>query len=216
MAWRVLIAYTAFVALSGCDEIKKVENKQSDVEKRVQKLEQKLNALEEQLNDITKERGASPISFSGCVIENMKGITSNLAAESVKEACLRKVSVELNINDWPKTTAGYGQIHGYVREQIFGLYVNVTNNSQYTITEMTIEIMDRKTKEKNVYAARLFLSPLPAGTILAGQPPDKTVLMQMPPGTHTFTLKTTEAVNDPNKFFEQYGWDIVSIKGFLN
>jgi hypothetical protein len=67
-----------------------------------------------------------------------------------------------------------------------------------------------------MYVARSFPSPTPPGVVISGEPKDRTRQMQLGPGQHIFTLETREAVKDPNKFFEQYGWTLVSTKGFLN
>jgi len=213
---RASVALALFVALSGCDELQKFQNKQTEVQQRVEKVEQRLNEVESQLNDLTNQKEAAPASFEGCVLENMRGISSNLAAESVKEACLRKASVALNFSEWLKARAQYGQIYGYTGEQHFGLYVSFTNSSRYTITEMTIVIVDKKTKETNTYTARSFPAPLAPGTIIAGLAPDKTLGMRMPPGKCSFTLTIGETAPDPNKFFDQYAWDITSVKGFVD
>ena len=102
---RFLAAFSACVALSGCDEIKKFENKQADVERRVQQLEEQLIAVKTELSGLAKENKenkVSSMSFSRCVYENMRGVASDLAARSIKVACLRENSIEIPIEDLVK------------------------------------------------------------------------------------------------------------------
>jgi outer membrane murein-binding lipoprotein Lpp len=126
------------IVLAGCDKVQEFVKKQTEFEQRVENIEEQLNSIKEQVSAAKQETQASAASFNGCVLENMRGINSDLAAESIKESCLRKVSRPLpDLTGLSESKAGYGQIYGYL-ERSFGLYITLNNSTSYTITEITM------------------------------------------------------------------------------
>jgi hypothetical protein len=139
---------------------------------------------------------------------------------AVKESCIRTVEVPLPasaISMLSSATAAYGQLYGYFDgndEKPFGLYIKVNNLGPYTITEMRINIENKKIREKNTYIINIFLEPNPPIGIMA-PPADRTTLMRLPPGLHAFVVFIKERPKD-NNFGEYYSWDVESAKGFIN
>lgn len=217
MRGRTLAALMACAALAGCEKIEDFSKKQAALEERIAKLEKQITLLNDQLLAASKpESRARSVSFNDCVLENMRGINSDLAAESVKESCLRIVSESLtDLSALSQSKAGYGKIYGYLGDHS-GLHVTLSNSSPFTITELAIAITDKKSKTENVYVARTFPAPLPPNVIASGPPRDRTRQMQLTPGQHVFTLQIAESVPDSARFFDRYGWALVSAKGFLN
>jgi len=86
----------------------------------------------------------------------------------------------------------------------------------YTLTEIAIDVVNRKSKARNSYTAHSFPTPVARGVIVAGAPKDRTLLMRLAPGRKTFTLQIDETVPDGTKFFEVYDWGIVGAKGYVD
>lgn len=192
------------VLIAGCDD----HDKQAQNERRIQQLEAQVKSLQQQL-----ATNGNPASFDDCVLSNMKGVNSDLAAESVKESCLRKMSVPMNdLAALQGSTAGYGNINGYGGAT--GLHLTIENGSAFTITELTIAVKEKQTGHTSFYDVSSFPPPLPPGVVLAGRPRDITEQMRLPPGRHSFTVEITETVSAPNDFFNRYSWGIVSAKGY--
>ena len=217
MGWSVLS-----LALTSCDDVennRKLEKAFEQQKATLKSQEQRiinLERLEQRVASLEAKAHENATSFNECVLQSMQGITSDLAAEAVKESCLRKVSVPLpEIYTLAKSKAAYGQIYGYTTVS-FGLYITLINLSQYTITEVTISVLDKKRNTSNTYVARLFPAPVPQGTFFTGLPKDRTLMMQLPPGQRVFTIEITEQPKEQNTFFDQYGWGIIAAKGFIN
>jgi hypothetical protein len=111
--------------------------------------------------------------------------------------------------------AAYGKLPSLVGGS--GLYISVNNNSGYTITELVLEIVDKKTHQTERYVVRLFPFPPPppqSGVIELGYGPDKTPAMMIVPGPREFYVRINQSVRDPKKWNDTYDWNIVSAKGF--
>jgi hypothetical protein len=111
--------------------------------------------------------------FDKCVLEHMPGVTSDLAASSVKEACIRTVETLLPTEallTLRNARAAFGQLPHY--EGGFGLYMTLNNNSGYTITELSIEIVNKQNPGGILYAIRNFPFIPPPGTFAMGPSED--------------------------------------------
>ena len=126
---------------------------------------------------------AAASSFNQCILDHMQGATSDLAALSIKEACIHASEKQLPddaLNTLMTSAAGFG-ILPFPSQDKSGLYVTLNNNSGYTITELVIEITDKKTKAPERYVIRLFPFVSAPGVIM-GAPSDRTIDEMIPPG----------------------------------
>jgi hypothetical protein len=208
-----LVALCLTLSLASCDKIDQFVKSQDNLAKRV-------DALESEVADLkTLRLSAANVkqpddSYSSCVLSNMKGVTNDLAAQAVEEICLKKASQPIFDTDLFKgSTAGYGQINGYL-DQRFGLHVTVDNKSGYTLTELSILVVHKKTNATKTYVAHSFPEPVGPGVIISGAPKDRTTLMRLASGRHTFTLPIDETMTDSSKFFDTYTWGIGAAKGY--
>jgi hypothetical protein len=201
--------------LASCDKFDQFLKKQDNLVKRVDALESEVANLNGRLTASQEKQAENGDSYSSCVLSNMKGVTNDLAAQAVQEICLRKASFPLiDLEPLKSSTAAYGQIRGSL-DQRFGLYVTVDNKSDYTLTEISIAVAHKKSNARNTYVAHSFPEPVGQGVIIAGAPKDRTVMMRVAPGRHTFTLPIDETVPDTSKFFDVYTWGIASAKGYI-
>jgi hypothetical protein len=100
----VLLASAAL--LNSCDETKDLAGLQKGV-----------TDLEKQVVDLSDGNKARETSFNACILESMKGVTSDLAAQSIKEACIRTAEDLIPTTVWAgvlqTAKVGYGPIRGY-------------------------------------------------------------------------------------------------------
>jgi hypothetical protein len=206
---RLLAAFSVCVVLSGCDEINKYETKQADIERRVQQLEKQLIEVKAEWSGLAKESKVSPMSFNRCVYENMRGIASDLAAKSIKVACLRENSIPIPIEDMAKLKglSSYGSFNNYI-----GYEVQLTNNSEFTITEVTLGISVRDGPIEYYRIDDFWMPPTP-GVVYTGLPPDPTRSMRIEPHNSATFFFGGQADVDVKK--QDYKWECVSAKGIL-
>jgi hypothetical protein len=160
------------------------------------------------------EGAAGASEFDKCVLQHMQGVTSDLAAASIKEACLRTVETQLPeeaVKALAGATAAFGQLPSYVGG--FGLYITLNNHSGYTITELSIEIENEKTHEHVTYAVRNFPFVPPPGAIM-DPPRDPTIEKMIGPGQRVFYTPINQTTADVMKWHELFSWQITSVKGF--
>jgi hypothetical protein len=202
------------LSLSSCDKIDQFVKKQDTLAGKVGALETQFSSLSARLDTLEQKQAESGSSYSSCVLNNMKGVTNDLAAQAVQETCVRKASYPISdLASLEASSAGYGQIYGSLDPR-FGLYITVDNTSDYTLTEISVAVRDKKTNVQNVYIADKFPEPVGRGILNAGPPRDRTTQMRLPPGRRTFTLPIDEVVPENGKFFDRYTWGIVGAKGF--
>jgi hypothetical protein len=215
--WRIakLAALCLCLDLGACDKIDQFLKKQDSLANRVDALESEVANLNGRLAASQEKQSESGDSYSSCVLSNMQGVTNDLAAEAVQEICLRKASFALSdLGPLKNSTAGYGQIRGYL-DQRFGLYVTVDNKTDYTLTEISIAVVHKKSGAQNTYVAHSFPEPVGQGVLITGAPKDRTTIMRLAPGRHTFTLSIDETAPDISKFFDVYTWGIAGAKGYI-
>jgi hypothetical protein len=159
---------------------------------------------------------ATASEFDQCVLQHMQGVTSDLAAASVKESCLRTVETQLPheaLDVFKTATAAFGQLPAFAEGGV-GLYITLNNNSGYTITELTISIDDKRANSHVPYIIRDFpFVPTPPGIIM-GPPRDPTRLKVIGPGPRTFYTAINETTSNVNEWNDRYRWSLISAKGF--
>jgi hypothetical protein len=77
---------------------------------------------------------ANATPFDDCVLQHMQGVSSDVAAVSIKEACIRAVEKPLSdaaVQTLNTARAGYGALPP---DGSAALYVSLDNESGYTIT----------------------------------------------------------------------------------
>jgi hypothetical protein len=119
------------------------------------------------------------MSFNSCVYENLRGVASDLAAKSIKVACLRNSSIEIPIDDLIKLKgqSEYGTFNNHT-----GYILQLTNNLEYILTELTIGISVKNGPIKYYRIDDFHMPPAP-GVLVTGLPPDPTVSMRIDPLT---------------------------------
>jgi hypothetical protein len=163
---------------------------------------------------------AEASEFDACVLQHMQGVTSDTAATSIKEACLRTVEIALPaeaLQTLATARARYGSLPSFgplpSNEGDAGLIITLNNNTGYTITELIVSIEDQKTHASTPYIIRLF-PYLPPPGVIRGLPSDETTIEMLRPGQHQFYAAISERARDPNKWGDAYAWEIASAKGF--
>ena len=152
--------------------------------------------------------------FDDCVLENMRGVTSDLAAKSVKVSCLRRASVDVPADALAKVraTANYGEFNGPGNT---GFLMEIDNQTDYVLTEITLSIRPDKMPER-VVRTDDFWPLVPKGIIYTGPPPDPTRSMQIKPfATSSYWIPMkTNIVIDPKKVAGPgYAWNMLSARG---
>jgi hypothetical protein len=159
---------------------------------------------------------ATASEFDKCVLQHMQGVTSDLAAASIKESCLRTVETGLPrdaLDTFHDARAAYGQLPAYDLGG-FGLYITLNNRSGYTITEITLQIVDKKTLISTLYKVRDFPFVPPPGVISMGPPRDPTLLKMIGPGIRQFYTRINETTSSVDDWNNRYAWALASAKGF--
>jgi hypothetical protein len=96
-----------------------------------------------------------PSSYDECILENMKGVTSNLAVGTIISACKKKFpTVETACKDFDLNPTQLNNLKGTGRFSGDSFYVDVYNgNSDIAIGEIKINIKDLTTQEIRLYQA---------------------------------------------------------------
>ena len=149
----------------------------------------------------------------------MGAATTEIAAVSIKESCLRTVMMPLPdkaFETLAAAKAGFGPLPNYVGGS--GLYFFLNNVSGYTITELTIQVENLKTHDHTDYVIRSFPdTPHPmSGGVILGAPVyrDPTQIESLGPGRHEFYSAVDETAPDAKKWGNSFGWRLVAAKGF--
>jgi hypothetical protein len=79
-------------------------------------------------------------AFDDCVLENMRGVTSDAAANSIKVACLRKNSVILSMDELRGLRVVSGSYGAFGFRNTPGFTAEVKNDTGYIITEITFAV----------------------------------------------------------------------------
>jgi hypothetical protein len=151
---------------------------------------------------------AKATTFDDCVLENMRGVTSDLAAKSIKVSCLRKSSVPLPDEDLAKLVS-QAQYASLGEKEGTGFWISVDNRTDYVITEITIKV-SVKGGPAEIFRTDDFWYPTP-GVIYTSLPPDPTHSMQIKPFSKTVYQVRAKLDMDVRK--PEFKWGIQSAKG---
>lgn len=154
-------------------------------------------------------------TFDDCVLDGMKGVTSDLAAKSVKVACLRKSSVDIPAADRTKlsATANYGD---WGNGRGTGFVIHIDNQIEYVVTEITLRITIGKEADRLIRNEEFWPLPTP-GVIYTGLPPDPTIAMMIKPFNRVdYFIPMQTSINLNTKRENWFTWDIVSARGIPN
>lgn len=116
--------------------------------------------------------------FDDCVLDKMTGVTSDLAAKSIKVACLRKSSVDISDEDL-KALIGQAEYGDFGAQFGKGFWIHLENKTNYVVTEVTIKVQVGE-GDMQFFHTDDFYTPRPQpGVIITGLPPDPTRSMQI-------------------------------------
>jgi hypothetical protein len=152
---------------------------------------------------------ASP--YDTCILEHMSGVTSDTAADSIKEACIRNAEKPLPnsvLDTFATAVAWFGTLP-FPYQNDSGLYIKFNNTSGYTLTEIVIQITETATGKTENYVERRFPTPPPPGAIM--MPPSYGMIK---PGANEFYTPINQTVKDPKSWGKTYSWNVISAKGF--
>jgi hypothetical protein len=152
--------------------------------------------------------------FDSCVLDHMRNVVSDVAATSIKQACVRSAEQALTQGEigrvFSNPEGGYISFNSYgTVEKAF--YIKFQNGSDYSISEITVRLSDDSGHDQTFTLQRfLFMSWI--GHAIAAPPPDPTYNMALRPGDQAiyFNLAYTPFVDHPAGIH----WSLVSAKGW--
>lgn len=148
-------------------------------------------------------------AFDDCVIDALKGTTSDVAAKSLKVACLRKTSVDIPTELLTELT-GKSEYGDFGHKLGTGFWIQLENRTKYVITEITLKVQVGDGKMQ-YFRTDDFWTPQP-GVVYTSLPPDPTRSMQIAPHTTVnYRVTTQQPGIDMKK--QNYHWGIASAKG---
>ncbi|SDK42606.1 hypothetical protein [Bradyrhizobium ottawaense] len=151
-------------------------------------------------------------AFDDCVLKNMQGATSDVAAKSIKVACIRKSSVTLTDDDLKglKVSNGFYGTFGMMRTP--GFTAEVKNNTGFIVTEITFAITIGDGPAE-MYRVDNFNYQEP-GVIYTGPAPDPTFDMRIDPlKSKKFQFEMDRREIEKKK---KWGWSLVGAKGIVS
>jgi hypothetical protein len=150
-------------------------------------------------------------AFDDCVLKNMQGATSDVAAKSIKVACIRKLSVPLSADDVKGLAVSNGFYGTFGMTHTPGFTAEVKNNTGFIITEITFAITIGE-GQPEMYRVDNFNYQEP-GVIHTGPIPDPTYDLRIDPLTaKKFQFELDRPAIDKKK---KWYWNIVGAKGIV-
>ncbi|MBN9004881.1 MAG: hypothetical protein J0H40_05645 [Rhizobiales bacterium] len=150
-------------------------------------------------------------AFDDCVLAKMQGVTSDVAAKSLKVACLRKSSVELSTEELRGLRIVAGGYGPYGLRNTPGFTAEVKNDTGYIVTELTFGISING-GESEFFRVDDFFYQEP-GVIYSGLPPDPTTSMRIDPmRSRKFQFGAERPEIDKKK---KWNWFIAGAKGIV-
>ncbi len=150
-------------------------------------------------------------AFDDCVLENMRGVTSDAAANSIKVACLRKNSVILSMEELRGLRLVGGSYGTFGFRNTPGFTAEVKNDTGYIITEITFAISVAGGQNEFFRADDFFYQE--PGVIYTGPPPDPSVQLRIDPmKSKKFQFEADRPEIDKKK---KWSWFIAGAKGIL-
>lgn len=155
-------------------------------------------------------------NYGDCVLKHMQGVTSDAAAYTVKQTCMRTAETVLNLATVPflqHSTAYFWK--SPFADGGYGLFITVNNDSYFGITELEIQIEAKDGKPIENYNVRRFFEASP-GNLIVGSPKDPSTTYAIRSGLHTFYVPIRQITNPPDNWFQTYGWSIIGAMGYVN
>ena len=155
--------------------------------------------------------------FDDCILQYMGGASNKDAVYSIETACINKTSVPTNLQIFSKAlgTPGYynpgdGRLH-------LGILIQITNDTAFDITQITVLLTNKKTKETKTYVRDDFSGDVPQGAIVTGlgEPAKVGILRKGQVRTVLLALDDVAGVT-PSNLFETYSWFPLGTKGIPN
>jgi hypothetical protein len=148
-------------------------------------------------------------AFDDCVLENMRGVSSDVAARSIKVACLRRSSVEIPKDEISALT-GRAEYTDFGPQFGKGFLITLENQTSYIITAVTIDV-HVGTGDNQFFETDDFFTPQP-GVVYAALPSDPTISMQIRRFRKVdFRIITQQPRIDLKK--QNFKWGIAAAKG---
>jgi hypothetical protein len=152
---------------------------------------------------------ANASRYDDCILNAIKGNTSEAAAISITRACLHSSQQTLN-SDALSHITGTAE---YVAGNRFGeavsnsLHLRLKNGSEYQLTSITTELHNIKSGSTSDYTQSEFYLPF-------GKFNDPTKFLSISPGeVRDYFMSIAESEPSEGAFFKRYSWEIVSAKG---
>src|SRR5207302_9677917 len=106
--------------------------------------------------------------FEECVLNHMRGVSSDAAVLALRQSCLQLSSFEFPLET---VILMYNGMNGGYRPDHNSIYVNFVNNTSMTITSITFGIEQKKNSHATTYKIRDFYSlpdyrSMPSGVII--------------------------------------------------
>lgn len=94
-----------------------------------------------------------PSNFDECILDNMKGVTSDLAARAIYRSCLEKFPKTAEVcTDFALTSDQMNHLKGTAHFSYGSFFVDLYNgNPDVSLTNIQITIKDLVTQESRVY-----------------------------------------------------------------
>ncbi len=105
---------------------------------------------------------ADPNDYNDCILESMKGVTSDFAAKAIQQSCRRKHPIEIKqIPEVELPSDALRKIEGKASPNFYGAFEGsiYNNNEQWCISSIVIRIIDKNTRKHHDYK-QPFYSPL--------------------------------------------------------
>jgi hypothetical protein len=151
-------------------------------------------------------------AFDDCVLKNMQGATSDVAAKSIKVACIRRSSVTLTDNDIKHLKVSSGFYGTFGMTHTSGFTAEVKNETGFIVTEITFSIAIGDGPAE-MYRVDNFNYQQP-GVIYTGLNPDPTYDLRIDPlKSKKFQFSLDRPAIDKKK---KWGWSIVGAKGIVS
>jgi hypothetical protein len=150
---------------------------------------------------------AGATTFDACVLENVKAAQTEEAVFAIKEACINQVSVLIPAFDlsFITGTLALGQVQFTNSPSV---YINIRNNSAYTVTSLSIAIKTAG-NEEHYYTINQFYDVLAAGVVISGYGKDRSLYMKIA------SFSTKYFYSPVSESLTLVSWRIVSAKGFI-
>lgn len=108
-----------------------------------------------------------PKNYNECILENMKGVTNDIAAEAIRNSCRVEFAPKVPESvDLPQSVLA--KVSGNADKSSYGYFSGTiaNNDDAWTVTSLTIRITEKATKQYKDYETIVYILPLSAGDII--------------------------------------------------